>query len=111
MLDAEVGQAALPLEQAVVILDDQGEVMRPADAGLAARCVRPLEKGDRRAGFAGLVAEIEVIAAGIVKIDRLFDEAQPEHLRVEIDRPLRVRADQRYVMQSEDRHNRLSFPL
>ena len=38
-------------------------------------------------GLAGLVAVIEVIGAGIVEIDGLLDEAQPERAGVEVEIP------------------------
>jgi len=66
--------------------------MRPADAGVAARSARPLEKGDRRAGEADLVAEVQVIACGIVEVHRALDEAQPQHAAIKIYRPLRITA-------------------
>jgi hypothetical protein len=102
--DALVGQAPLPLKQPVAVGDRQREVVGAADPRMPRRRARPLEEGDDRAGCADLVAEVEVVAAGVVEVDRLLDEAQPEHARVEVDRALRVRADERDVVDALDRH-------
>ena len=72
----------------------------PADTRHPLRRARPLEEGDHRAGAADRVAEVEVVAAGVVEVNRLLDEAQPEHAGIEVDRPLRVAADDRDVMDA-----------
>src|SRR2546430_10174752 len=59
---------------------------RLAQAGPAATQVRPRKEGEGAAGRAGVVAVVEMVGAGIVLVDGLFHEAQPEHLRVEIER-------------------------
>ena len=60
--------------------------------------MRPLEESNRRAGLAGLISEVEMICAGIIEIDRLFNESQSQHLRVKIHRALGVVADECDVM-------------
>ena len=77
----------------------KGDVMRAADPGPSLGHARPLEERHRRAGRAPLVAEIQVVAAGIVEVHRPLDEAEPEHAGVEVDCPLRVVAANRDVMQ------------
>ena len=59
-----------------------------ADAEPPAGRVLPWEEGQDRAGPALLVAIIEMIGAGIVEIDRLLDEPEPEAAGVEVDVPL-----------------------
>jgi hypothetical protein len=57
------------------------------------------EDGSRRAG---IVAKVEVISPGIVKIDGAFDETKPEHFGVEVKIPLWVGSNRCYVMQAND---------
>ena len=96
----EIGEAALPLQLGVVRANLERDVMSPADAGAPVRDTGPLEERDRRAGSALLVAEVEVIRARVVEVDRLLHEAQPEHGRVEVDGPLRVQRADGDVVQS-----------
>jgi len=78
--------------------------MGPADAGASVRDAGPFEECDRGARPALLVAKVQVIGTGIVEVDRLLDETQPEHGRVEIDRPLRVERADCDVVQSFNGH-------
>src|SRR5690606_32707176 len=52
------------------------------------------------AGAAGAVSKVEVVAAGIVKVHRLLDQAQTEHAGVEIDRALGIAAYNGNVVES-----------
>ena len=81
-----------------------------ADAGAAAAHALPREEGHRRAGRAGRRAVVEVIDARVVEIDGLLDEAQPQHLGVEVEVALRRAADRGDVVEAFDvgRHGR--FP-
>src|ERR1051326_5252757 len=88
--DTQVNEPPFPFEQAVVILHDHGEVMGAADARMALWCVGPLKEGDDRARVADLVTEVEVVAAGVIKVDGFFHEALAEDLCVEIDGALGV---------------------
>ena len=72
-----------------------------ADAPVPLRRARPLEEGDGGAWRAALVAEVEMVAARIVEVDRLLDQPQPQHARVEIDRALRVHAHNGYVVDAQ----------
>src|SRR5215831_14612528 len=52
---------------------------------VASRCgMLPREEGEDRAGMALLVAVVEVVRAGVVEIDGLLDEAEPEDARVKL---------------------------
>ena len=52
-----------------------------------------LEKGDVRAGVALLVSVEEMVDGGVVLVDALFHQPQPQDPRVEIDVPGRIRRD------------------
>src|SRR5258708_1937694 len=70
-------------------------------ATVSARCgVFPGKEGQDSAGFAPLVAVVEVIGARIVKIDGPFHEAQAERARVEIDVPGWISRDGGDVMDA-----------
>jgi hypothetical protein len=97
-LEARIHQPPLPLEQPVVIGNLQRKMVRPADTGMAFRRVGPLEERHRRTGLRRFVAEIQVIGAGIIEVDRFLDQPQPQHLRIKINRPLGVGANQRNVV-------------
>ena len=60
-------------------------LLRLADPELARRRVLPGKEGQDRAGLALLVAIIKVIGAGIVEIDGLLDQPQPEHAGEEVE--------------------------
>jgi hypothetical protein len=79
--------------------------MRTAYAWRAFWSVGPLEECHRGTGPAGFIAEIKMIAAGVVEVHRFLHKAQAENLRVEIHRPLRVGADESDVMQTLDGHD------
>ena len=69
----------------------------------AAACgMRPGKEGQDCPRRAGIVAKIEVIGSGIVKVDGAFDETKPQHLGVEVKIPLRVGSNRCYVMQADD---------
>src|SRR5690606_386258 len=106
-VDAPVGEAALPAQQAIAVGDLKREVVRPADARATACGGRPLEERDSRAGAANLVAKIQMIGVGQVEVHRELDQPQAEHARVKIDGALRLSADQRNVVQTLNH----TFPL
>ena len=56
-----------------------------ADAEPARRDMLPRKEREDRAGRAGLVAEIEMIGAGIVEIHGLLHEPEAERARVEVE--------------------------
>ena len=64
--------------------------MGTADARVALWCARPLEEGDDGARVPYFVAEVEVVAGGIVKVDGLFHKALTKHLCIEIDGALGI---------------------
>ena len=105
--EADVGQAALPLQQSIVIRHLERKVMCASEAGMALGGVRPLEKRNGRAGLPGLVPEIQMIAARIVKVHGLLHEPLAEHARIEIHRALGVGADEGDVVQAKDGHEGL----
>ena len=49
-------------------------------------------------GVAALVAEVQVVDVGLIEVDRLLDQAQAEHARVEVDVARGVRGDRRDVV-------------
>src|SRR5262245_41380865 len=53
--------------------------------GVASRCcLLPREEGEGRAGMALLVAIVEVVRAGVIEIDGLLHEAEPQDARVKL---------------------------
>ena len=68
--------------------------------GAAARNSGPREKREDRPGRTGIVAVIEMIGAGIVLVDGLFDEALPEHAGVEIHVLAGIGGDRGDVMEA-----------
>src|SRR5690625_1815490 len=62
------------------------------------------EVGDDAAGAAPGVTEVEVVRTGIVEVHCPFHQTQAKSAGVEVDRPLSVTANQRYVVQSFDIH-------
>jgi hypothetical protein len=57
----------------------------------AARCgMLPREEGEDGAGMAGLVTVVEMVGAGIVKIDRLLDEPQAQRSGVKVEVSQRI---------------------
>jgi hypothetical protein len=69
-----------------------------AVAGLAERRAGELEEGQDRAWRAALVAEVQVVDVGLIEVDRLLDQAQAEHPRIEVDVARGVRGDRRDVV-------------
>ena len=53
-----------------------------------------------RARLAGLVAVVEVVGAGVVEVDGLLDEPEPERAGVELDVPARRARDRRDVVDA-----------
>ena len=62
----------------------------------------PGKEGEDGSGRAGIIAKVEVVGSGIVKIDGAFDETKPQHFRVEVKIALRVGSNGGYVMQAND---------
>ncbi len=77
-------------------------------AGAAGLRAGVLEERDVRAGRAVLVGVEEVVDARVVLVDRLLDQPQTEHARVEVDVAASVAGDQGDVVDAVDRaHARL----
>ena len=70
----------------------------------AAVGVGPREESEDRPGGADRIAEVEVVAAGIVEVDRALHEPQPKHPGVEIEIALRLAGDRGDVMEAGDVH-------
>ena len=81
----------------------------PAPARPAARA-GVLEEGDVGAGAALLVGVEEVVDGRIVLVDRLLDQPEAEHARVEVHVPGRVAGDQRDVVDAFEPHRRIVQP-
>jgi hypothetical protein len=60
----------------------------------------PGEEGQDRTGLAGLVAVVEVIGAGVVEVDGLLDQAQPENAGVKVEVALGRAGDGGHVMDA-----------
>ena len=69
-----------------------------------ARDPRVLEEGDVRAWVAGLVGVEQVIDGGVVLVDRLLHQPQPEDAGVEVDVALRVGGDRCDVVDAFELH-------
>ena len=65
-----------------------------------ARRVRPGEEGHDRPWTTPAVAVVEVIGLGIVEVDGLLDQPEPENARVEVHVALRLAGDGGYVVDS-----------
>ena len=73
-----------------------------AGAGVSAVGVGPGEEGQDGAGRSGVVAEVEVVGAGVVEVDGALDEAEAENLGVEIEVALGVGGDGGDVVKTDD---------
>jgi hypothetical protein len=87
-------------------------MMGTANSGAATGRTRPFEVGDGRARPAGLSAEmlggeIEMVAARIVEVDGLLDQAQTKNACVEVYRSLGIVADKGDVMKTLNAHKLL----
>ena len=71
-------------------------------AQAAAGGMGPGEEGEDGSRRAGIIAKVEVVGSGIVKVDGAFDETKPQHLGVEVKIALRVGSNRCYVMQAND---------
>src|SRR5438874_12028571 len=65
---------------------------------------RVLEERQVEAGIALLVSVEEVVDRGVVLVDRLLDEAQPEHARVEVHVAWSIARDRGDVMDALELH-------
>src|SRR6202035_3891210 len=82
----------------------EGDPRRLAGAAAAELGVRPGEEGEEGPRAPRLVAVVEVVAAGVVEVDRLLDQAQPEDAGVEVDVLLRVASDGGDMVDAGDLH-------
>ena len=96
--DVGVGQACGPEVERLVGRDAPLDGVDHAVAGLAEGRAGELEEGQDRAGRAALVAEVQVVDVGLIEVDRLLDQAQAEHARIEVDVARGVRGDRRDVV-------------
>ena len=82
--------------------DAEGGVGDFAGAGGAATDAGPGEEGEDGAGGAEVVAEVEVVGAGVVEVDGALDEAEAEDLGVEVEVGLGVGGDGGDVVETDD---------
>ena len=68
----------------------------------AARGMGPGEEGKDGPRGPGIVAKVEVVGPGIVKVDGALYEAEPQHFGIEIQIPLRVRSNRGDVVQANN---------
>src|SRR6516165_10723377 len=71
-----------------------------ARSNVPPRGTGPGEKGKNCAGSSRRVRKVKMIRSRVVEIDRAFDQAKPQHLRVEIEIPLGIRRDRRHMVYS-----------
>ena len=88
LLDEAVGP-----EADRVLRHPERRLLRLADADPPGRHMLPGEEGQDGAGPPGLIAEIEVVRAGIIEVHSLLDEPQTERMGVEIEVAARVARD------------------
>ncbi len=109
--DVKVDEALLPVGEGRGG-DAEGSVGDFADAGGAAADAGPGEEGEDGAGGAEVVAEVEVVGAGVVEVDGALDEAEAEALGIEVEVGLGVGGDGSDVVETDDglcRHNGTSL--
>src|SRR5689334_21663506 len=82
---------------------DRGDL---AITDLTSRNTRPRKECEDRARRSGRVTEIEMIGAGVIEVDRELHEPQPEHQRVEVERPLGIARNRSDVMNAGNRAHR-----
>jgi hypothetical protein len=99
--DAFVNEALLPVVEGGEG-DTEGGVGDFAGAGGAFADVGPGKEGEDGAGGAEVVAEVEVVGAGVVEVDGALDEAEAEDLGVEVEISLRVGGDGGDVVKTDD---------
>lgn len=85
-----------------LIAKDFGEHLGRPRAAPARRGVLPGEKREDGAGRACFIAEVEMVGAGVVKIDGFLDEAQAQNLAVKVKVALGAARDGRDVMPAQD---------
>ena len=78
----------------------QGDDAHFSAAHPAAEGARPGEEGHQTPGLTDLVAEVEVVGAGIVEIHRPLHQPQPEEPRVEIEIALGISRDRGDVVNA-----------
>ncbi len=100
-LDELLDEAVFP-EGEGVGGDAEGGVGDFAGASGAAAYAGPWEEGEDGAGGAEVVAEVEVVGAGVVEVDGALDEAEAEALGVEVEVRLRVGGDGGDMVETDD---------
>ena len=99
--DVKVDEALLP-EGEGCGGDAEAGVGDFAGAGGAASGAGPGEEGEDGARGAEVVAEVEVVGAGVVEVDGALDEAEAEALGVEVEVGLGVGGDGGDVVETDD---------
>ena len=75
-------------------------LLRETDTGTTWSGILPREEGQDCAGVAELVTVVEMISAGVIEVDCLFDEPKPESSGVEVEVASRLPRDGGYVMNT-----------
>jgi hypothetical protein len=109
--DAVIGQAGGPERERVLGRDPPLDGVNHAVAGLSQGRARELEERQDRAGSAALVAEVQVVDIGLVEVDGLLDQAEPEQARVEVDVARSIGGDRGDVMEAFESHGQRFSPF
>ena len=64
--------------------------------------VWPGKEGEDSSGRTEVVAEVEMVRARIIEVDRSLYKAKPQHFGVEVQIALWIRGNCGYVMESYD---------
>src|SRR5580704_14723447 len=75
-------------------------LLRETDTGTTWSGTLPREEGQDCAGVAELVTVVEMISAGVIEVDCLFDEPKRESSGVEVEVASRLPRDGGYVMNT-----------
>ena len=92
-------EAVCPIADGAFRYAEHG-LLREADTVAAPRSMRPREERQDRTGMADLVAEIQMVGAGIVVVDRLLDEPKAKNARVEIEIAGRITRNRGHMMNA-----------
>src|SRR3954465_6866375 len=103
-LDVLAAQPLGPERQRVVRRDPPTDQVHHPGAGAPRNRARVFKEGDVGPRITGLVRVEQVVDGRVVLVDRLLDEPQAEHPRVEVDVARSVAGDARDVVDAVELH-------